>query len=354
MKLKWLPCLLALCWLSCSDDAPVKPGPTGSAYVPTSPLDTTLSFLSFNMAVGFDAERMISATLTSPRTVVTEGRELYRELLASRPRERMKVLADSVARLAPDVVGLQEVLYLHNRLDADTVDFLSLFLSALDSLHGPAYSTVRQIMNPLTIRVAVADSLGNDSVDLYFYEGNAILYKTGVLSLQYQNSLRFYRGITVAYLASTISILRGAVLARLMTSRGTTVDVYNTHLEIDGLPIDVGSGQAIELMEFINGESADLSAAIAMGDFNDSPGSERIKKLNAERFADTYSAAAPTCCYEILDAGIQAVRKLDYILAKNIVRVAGAGNRLEGTFRWDTLDVRLSDHAAVSAAVTFH
>lgn len=349
--------IVGLLLFSCSkEENPVKSDePRGQAFVAPAAQDTSLSFFSFNMAVGFSAESLILSNLRSPRTVLVEGRALYDELLASRPRERMRVLADSVARLSPDIIGFQEVLYLENRHEGVTLDFLNLFLAALDSLNGPDYAVLRQVMNPIPIKVTVADSDLVDSVDIYFHEGNAILYKSPLLSPTATASMVFFNGIKeLPYLTSTLSILRGALYARLATRRNTFIDVYNTHLEVGGLFLDIGYPQAVELVEYINGKSSGDPAIVAMGDFNDAPGGRRLGKFLEARFADSYAGNQPTCCYEFTDPAAQASRRLDYILVKNVVDTSIGAVRLTGTFRTDSVECRISDHAAASAVVTFH
>ncbi|MFH0919084.1 MAG: endonuclease/exonuclease/phosphatase family protein [Fibrobacterota bacterium] len=350
--------LLALCallLLSCSSKkTSVSPEPLGPAFVPASPLDTTLSFVTFNMAVGFDAERMLTQDLSKPRTVLTEGRTLDSQFLASLPAERVRALADSINTSRPDVVGLQEVLYLINRQNSQSVDFLALLLHALDSLGAPVYGVVRQVMNPLPVKVTVDDAQGRDSIDIYFQEGNAILYKQATLTLAAADSTVYFVGIrNLPYLSGTFEILRGAVYARFRTARNTFLNVFNTHLEVESLAL-VGFPQVSFLMDYIRAKQLSAEAVVLMGDMNDPPDGGRIAAILNGNFTDTYTGPARTCCYEIPDPAILPTRRIDYIFTRGIVAAPSSGVGLNGTFRPYSADFRLSDHAGVAAQVTFH
>jgi endonuclease/exonuclease/phosphatase family metal-dependent hydrolase len=348
-------CLAAFLWFSCSKEAPVQPESPVSTFLPPSALDTTITLVSFNMAVGFDAEAMLAKDLSNPRIVLDQGKALYAGFLDSRPRQRILALADSLVRIAPDVIGLQEVLYLVNRQDSQTYDFLPSLLAAMDSLGGPSYAAVRQVLNPIPITVKVSDGVGQDSLDIYFHEGNALLYKTASLSLVSSDSLKFFLGIrNQPYLSSTLSILRGAVLAKLRTSRGTLLNVINTHLEVDAVP-GIGSGQAEELQIYVRNLSLSREAVAVLGDFNGPPDGRRVAMFLSENFADTYSGLpGSTCCYEIADPAVAASRRIDFILARSIVKIETAWIGLDGTFTADSGAYRISDHAGVFAGLTFH
>jgi endonuclease/exonuclease/phosphatase family metal-dependent hydrolase len=347
-----------LFWLSCSSDkSATAPSPSLPAtFVPASPLDIALTFVSFNMDVGFEPESMVTQNLTDPWVVFTQGKSLYSQLIASRPRERMRALADSLSRLKPDVVCLQEVLYLENRIDSQSFDFLNLLLAGIDLNGGPAYGVVRQTLNPLTIRVAVTDSLGRDSVDIFFEEGNAILYKTGTLSLQAADSITYNFGIKdLKYLDNTtISIRRGALYAALATGNSTVIKVFNTHFEVEGIPF-TGMSQAIELDDnFSRRWGLGAEAVVLLGDYNDPPSGARVQLFVGENFTDTYHGGDLTCCYSPTDIAKTPDRRIDYCLARGIVKIDTAGVWLNGTFRADGSDCRLSDHAASLTRLTFH
>ena len=356
MKKHIVLALFVVLWLSCSKDKPVKPDPIGNTFLPSSSNDISLNFVTFNMAVGFDAEQMLTKDLSNPKVVLTEGRYLYDQIKQSKPRERVRSLADSLAHTVPDIICLQEVLYLVNHQNSDTVDFMKILLSRLDSLGGPHYTMIHQIINPLTIKVTVTDTTKPDSIDIFFNEGNVILYKNDVLTLEAADSLSYFFGIrNLKYLNSSyISILRGAVYAKFKTDSGTLVNVFNTHLEVESVPL-LGMNQAYELRDYISSKSLDKEAVVVMGDFNDQPEGKSVKVIKDQNFIDTYdNKAGFTCCFEFSDVSIQPTQRIDYILAKSIVSINYAFIGLNETFRSDNTDYRISDHAGVFAGLTFH
>lgn len=350
----WIALVLAAgLWLSCSNDDSAGSNNPVNPYVPGSPLDTTLTFVTLNMAVGFDAERMLSKDLSVPSNVLTEGKALYDEMQRSRPNARITALADSLARLAPDVIALQEVLYLENRQDSQTVDFLSLLCSAMVQLGAPSYDVVKQVLNPLTINVT--DTAAHDSVDIFFYEGNAVLYKTSALTLLASDSIKYFFGIkNLKYLAGTMEIRRGAVFAKFSTTKGTVLNVFNTHLEVEAIPT-VGSSQVMELQNYLGAKAPPAEAAMVLGDFNDAPGGFRVRTLKEQGFTETYNGTeGNTCCFDITNTEIPMTRKIDYIFARNIVKIEESAVRFAGTFAADSSNYRISDHAGVMAGLTFH
>jgi endonuclease/exonuclease/phosphatase family metal-dependent hydrolase len=330
---------------SCSNEKPTKQElPASDTLLAPSEFDTTLTFITINMAVGFDAERMLTKDMISSQIVLEEGQFLYDQLKQSKPEERMTALADSIALADPDIVALQEVLYLENRQNGDVVDFLKLLLDRLDTLGISNYTAITHTMNPLDIIVNVTSPIP-DSVDIFFREGNAILYKSNVLSLKNVDSLTYFFGIrNIKFLTTTISILRGAQYAKFLTTKGTVLNVFNTHLEVESVPL-LGMNQTYELRDYIRSKGIDNGAVIAMGDFNDIPTGNSVRVIKNEGFLDTYSSSVGvTCCYDLIDTTINATRRIDYIFARNIVQINNA----------TIANYKVSDHAVVLAQLTFH
>jgi endonuclease/exonuclease/phosphatase family metal-dependent hydrolase len=118
----------------------------------TSP---ALTFATFNMAVGFPVIDLVFQDLRDSAKVITTGKSLYKQFQNSMPRHRVLALADSICRLSPDVIGLQEVLYMNNNYDSLEYDYLAELMDAIDSLGGPSYAVVKQVMNPIHLDVSL-------------------------------------------------------------------------------------------------------------------------------------------------------------------------------------------------------
>ncbi|MBL8028794.1 MAG: endonuclease/exonuclease/phosphatase family protein [Fibrobacteres bacterium] len=337
---------------SCSDNKPTQEETPASQFLPPSALDTTLSLITINMAVGFDAERMITKDLTKPQLVLEEGLYLYNQLKESMPNQRIKVLSDSIKGTMPDIVALQEVLLLINRHNSDTIDFINTLMKELST----DYAVITQVMNPLDIKVNTSDSI-SDSVNIYFHEGNAIIYKKSALSLITVDSLTYFFGIrNIKYLNTTISILRGAQYAKFSSTKGTFINVFNTHLEVESVPL-LGMNQAFQLNDYINYKVSNHEAVVIMGDLNNTANSSTLRVFKNGNFFDTHSDPRElSCCYDIVNIDVPATRRLDYVLARYIVNVNNATVRFYKPFTNITngLQYRISDHAAVSADLSFH
>lgn len=340
-------------WLlvSCSKESAVQPvsaDPVGQGYVDPEASDTTRSFLSFNMAIGFDVAALLSKNLASRSVVLAQGKALQAEFHASRPLERIAAVADSIHTLGPDVVGLQEVLHMRDLQTGEDTDFLALLLERLNALGGPSYTVLPQSLNPISLSVTVDSGLVHDSLDLLFNEGNAILYRAGLV-LRQADSLVFFAGLrNIRYLDTTISVLRGAQYARLGADGRPDLHIFNTHLEVDAIPL-LGSVQANELIPFVREHASNTEPIIVLGDFNNPPLGPIPAKMREVGFIDTYGEASSdaglTCCFSLTDPTVAATRRIDYVFATNVVNVAASRIALSGEFAGSPS--RISDHAGV-------
>jgi len=340
-------------FLSCSTSS------RNSLTLPITSQDTTLSFLTLNMDVGFEAGNLLTVNLLDSQTVFTQGKLLYQQFLASHALERLQVLADSIVRTAPDVVCLQEVLFFRNLDNAEIVDFVSVLLHDIDSLGGPAYSNLRQHHNAISLRVK--NSVHTDSLNILASEGNAILFKNAALTLLSADSLNYIAEIPpLPLLGALITPQRGVIFARFKTDKQTIINLFTTHLEDGSSALDViGDAQAVELASFINSKGGSSETQFLAGDFNQTPGGARVTVIKTLGFLDLYDAVnhsdAETCCYNVADTTVPLTEKIDYIFGKNFVSVQSAKVRLNGSFTIPGVGgFRVSDHAGVGASVTFH
>jgi len=342
--------------VSCSNDSPVEPvasGPVGLGYVGSSATDTSRTFLTFNMAIGFDVAVLLSQDLTIPETVLVRGKALQAEFHASRPQERVAAIADSIHELSPDVVGLQEVLHMKDLQTGEDIDFLALLLSRLNTLGWPQYAALGHSLNPISLKVTVNNASRHDSLDLTFHEGNAILYRANLV-LRQADSVVFFSGLrNIRYLDTTISVLRAAQYARLGSNDRPDLHVFNTHLEVDAIPV-IGTAQANELIPFLRDNAVSGEPVVLLGDFNNPPTGPIPAKILEVGFLDTYSEAQSdagfTCCFNMADPLVMPTRRIDYIFATNVVTVATSRLALTGAF--NGAPARVSDHAGVLSVLT--
>src|SRR5262249_60790878 len=82
---------------------------------------------------------------TTPSEQIAAATRTYQHILASRPAERMAVIADEIAKLRPDFVGLEQAAILRTGITppatAVTFDLLHSLLNALEA-KGVRYKAV--------------------------------------------------------------------------------------------------------------------------------------------------------------------------------------------------------------------
>ena len=131
------------------------------------------SVLTHNTYFGADLRPVIAAT--SPQEVIAAVTEAWSHVQASKIPERALKIAQAIARVQPDLVGLQEIVQLfHGPFDRMTLeyDFLDLILEALRA-HGVAYSIVA-IQNDFDQPIPASA----DGIFFRFVDRHAVLVRT--------------------------------------------------------------------------------------------------------------------------------------------------------------------------------
>jgi len=289
--------------------------------------------MSLNMYIGFGQD-VISGDLTNAdqlRAALERALSAFRQTDAA---GRIKGMAQFIAQEKPEVVGLQEVssIVLTRGTpdpgdDAPFVDYLGSLLGDIKDAGGPQYMSFVQPNNTLD---GVIDLVGSPE-PFRFQEADVILVRPDVPAQRVGTGLTYHTLLPIGrVLASdgTIvnrSYVRGALHVRL-TVEGKTVDVFNTHLEVNGpggIGTPVQNAQAMELLDYIQADStAGASATVLTGDMNGRPDSLTHNLIAADGFKDTFAqvgqGAGLTCCQaDLLDNTTdQAVERIDYVFCK--------------------------------------
>ena len=231
--------------------------------------------------------------------------------LADRWWERLPLLLADMAALQPDLLGLQEVV----------------FVMGQDRLIGAAGEASYR---------AVQGWAGRPEY------GNSLLVKEPLLATDVERL--------------DLGLNRSAHRARVTLTGGSAVTVTVTHLhhEVDGAA--VRDGQAGALLEWLRSPGAPTGdAEIVMGDFNADPREPAYARMTAAGFRSAYLEANGTEPAVTWPSGLQAPGMdtdgdpdcLDYIWVRGAARVGDTGLAWH---RPDATDPTLyaSDHVGIS------
>lgn len=328
---------------------------------------STLTVMTWNLYVGTDLRKLLAG---SDEELPTAVATLLADIEASRFDARVEAIADAIATVRPDLVGLQEVTLLRLQLPGDYaadpgrtnageyhLDFLSLLQEHLAE-RGVAYDAVSSISNT---DVELPAALDAGSVDVRFTDRDVILARSGVETGEVTR--RTYDATLTIPLPDGVEFpLTRGYCAVDVDHNGTAFTFVNTHL--DSVSVATQLDQVRELV-------VDLAALdrpiVLVGDFNSpADGSETVTyDLLTQFFTDAYAEAVPgdpgyTCCRQprLQRRRSKLSKRLDLVLLRGVGPVTAADR--VGTDRSDRVSAvvdgehrRLwpSDHAGVVATL---
>jgi endonuclease/exonuclease/phosphatase family metal-dependent hydrolase len=338
---------------ACDDTSPTAPEPSdiearrgqwrGADHI---------GVLSRNLYIGFNVDETIAALASpDPNDDAAAIQNAIETLVATDFPTRAGAIADEIAKLKPDFVGLQEVYELDINIPGLPVielPFLEIFEAAL-AQRGLNYEVAAQ--NTLTNAQLPGISLIDHDVLLVNATRVEVHESAGA---QFSANLGDPFGIGV-------SIVRGWTRVRA-TVAGEEVEVWNTHTESGSDPAIVGL-RAIQMGELAALASTELPV-IVMGDLNDEPGSPMYDVMSQAGFADVWAElrrrpAGYTCCHadDLSNDRVNMDQRIDYVMARGL----GHGRRavrgsigLTGIRPWERVagpyyPLWPSDHAGVHA-----
>jgi len=207
--------------------------------------------------------------------------------LADRWPERLTLLLADMAALQPDLLGLQEVVYVLQQ----------------DRIIGAAGETRYEIGRAWAGRPEY---------------GNSLLVRSSL-------------GATPADRLD-LGLARSALRVRVTLPGGSVVRVVVTHLHHLVPDADVRDGQAAALLDWLAADREPVDATIVMGDFNASPSEPTHARMAAAGFRSAYAVANGAEPAVTWPSGLQGPAIdtdgdpacLDYIWVDGAVRVADA------------------------------
>jgi endonuclease/exonuclease/phosphatase family metal-dependent hydrolase len=319
-------------------------------------MNDDITVMTLNVYVGANVDRVLAVQdpVELPRLVA----EMFPELLAANFPERAEAIADAIAHVRPQLIGLQEISTIRLRCpgeaadrdtpSADTVrlDYLDLLLAALTS-RGLDYRVAGCIQNiDITLPLLGGDTIQLVDSDVVLARGD--VHVAHVVTTNYQHALTLP--------ALGITIPRGYVALDATWATHHTYRFVSTHLEPDDLTVQLA--QAEELVATL---ASATQPVVVVGDLNTpAPTGLTYQFLVSQGYVDVWTrtrqpgaGAGYTFPHapDLRNEAITLTQRLDYIFVRPEV------NAVCATIWGDVLADRTpsglwpSDHAAVIAAL---
>ena len=229
--------------------------------------------------------------------------ELFATVQVSDPAARMAAIAAEIARVDPDLVGLQEVTTYYTQTPGDNqtgsptpattvvYDFLDLLLDAL-AAEGASYVVAGRVDNTDVEFPATTD--GQTFFDVRYQDADVILARSDVLT----------SGASEAQFQSLVTIPVGGVDQTFVRSYhkvdatvdGLTFAFYNTHLEVGGAAEPIQVLQALQLRAAL---AVETGPTIVVGDINsDGNAAGESYTTLTTAFSDALAGGGATCCQD--------------------------------------------------------
>ena len=310
-----------------------------------------------NLYLGADLFRV--ALEPNPQLIPVRVAELYGSIQASDPAARMGAIAAEIARVQPDLVGLQEVSTYAIQMPGDnlpgqagtpattvTVDFLDLLMDAL-AAEGADYRVV-SVSNNADVELP-ATTNGTSFFDVRYRDADVILARAGVTTGT--PTEQTYRALLTQPVGGVPQTFTRGYQTVSATVDGLAFTFINTHLEVGGAAEVIQVQQASELIPVL---SATSGPVILVGDINsDANAAGTSYQTLTVPLDDAFAAGtAATCCQapDLRNAASTLATRIDVVLTRGFEGSAGGevvldapSDRVGGL--WP------SDHAGVWADV---
>ncbi len=352
-----LPFLLAATVAACRDGAPTAP--LADLNVTSSSFGAdAVTVMTQNMYVGADVDAVIGALASpDPNDDVPALLFAIQTLGETDFPARADALADAIARVRPQVVGLQEV----SVIDIDLtglglpvvvhLDFLAMLQAKL-AARGLHYTLAAQVQNITAVPLPGISLVDHD----------AMLVDADRVTVGSAGGQNF--AVNVGVVAPGVELKRGWVFARA-TIAGEPYTFVSLHAEADLAGAHLDGLRALQLGEVVGTVAGD-ARVVMMGDFNDVPTSTMHQVLTGAGFTDVWAALRPgvigfTCCHlpNLSDHVADFSQRIDYVFTRG---VAGPNDKVIGQIDYfgnvpaDRLagpahPIWPSDHAGVMATL---
>lgn len=217
-----------------------------AAPTAVTPSAVTLNVETYNLDLGADLTPLFGAHDIA--SLAAAAGQVYSDVQASLPAERMDAIAAIIAAQRPDVVGLQEVAKwavapytmttegypVATGPYQTTYDFLSLLLADLARL-GVPYKPVSTNVNFDSGVIPIAVPISSTMAARYTDRNVILVSDAAHASTANQQEGNYQAKFSVTLLGLTVPVNRGWASIDV-SDRGRTFRFFNTHLEAYGLP----------------------------------------------------------------------------------------------------------------------
>ena len=249
----------------------------GGGFGLPAPDANALRVMNYNVYLGTNLGPLLGAT--GDEEFLIAGARAYAELQQTDFPSRAGKIADQIAKVRPDFVGLEEVALWSVSAPYDPTqpplvpfvvqyDFLQLVLRAL-RVRGLDYvAAAADTTSDVAAPVATAfDEAGNPTAFalVRFQDRDAVLVRKGVRFSEAQHGT-YQTYLPLTLLGQETGIFNGWSSVR-GTVDGRTFRFIATHLNAEYAPVN--NGQAQELVGLLHAES---NPVVLVGDFNSGPG----------------------------------------------------------------------------------
>jgi endonuclease/exonuclease/phosphatase family metal-dependent hydrolase len=230
--------------------------------------------------------------------------QLYATIEASDPAARMAAIAAEIARVDPDLVGLQEVSTYYVQSPGDhhtgaptpatqvTFDFLDLLMDALEA-EGADYRVVSVSNNADVEFPATTD--GATFFDVRYQDADVILAR-GDVTTGATTEASFQSLLTIPVGGAEQTFVRGYQSVEA-TVGGLDFTFFNTHLEVGG---DAEPLQVLQASELLTPIGAASGPIVFVGDINSDGNANgtSYQTLTVPLDDAFVPGSDPTCCQD--------------------------------------------------------
>jgi endonuclease/exonuclease/phosphatase family metal-dependent hydrolase len=328
--------------------------------------DAQITVMTQNLYVGTPLNDAFGAS--SWPELVAAGSQAWANLLASDFPTRAGALADDIARVRPDVVGLQEVTLWRDQTPSDVMtqptpnathvafDFLAILQGEL-SARGVPYTPVATSRNA-DVEFARPDP-GAGLVDLRLTDRDVLMVRADLADkVSNPRDGHYTAQFNEPFLTGPVTSTRGWTSIDYRPDPTITTRIFNTHLEV-GDPV-TGTTQERQGDEFLAIIAESPHPVIALGDFNspsDGSSMATYRNLTAE-LHDVWTSERPadpgwTCCQPPLlaDPVGREFTRIDLVLTPEDWSVTGVARTGNQPFRAAPPPLWASDHFGVTARI---
>ena len=268
---------------ACQSDHPLSPSTAtlavsgAEALALPAPYAGGLRVMNYNVYLGTDLEPLLQAG--SPDEFMAASARAWAELQQTDFPSRAGSLADQIARVRPDLVGLEEVALWSVSAPYDPTrpplapfvvqyDFLQSVLRALRARGLDYVAAAADTTSDVAAPVPTAfDGAGNPTAFalVRFQDRDAVLARRGVAYSHPQHGV-YQTYLPLDLMGEQTGIYNGWSSVRA-TVDGRTFRFVATHLNAEYGPVNAGQAQ-----ELVGALQAETGPVVLVGDFNSGPG----------------------------------------------------------------------------------